>query len=916
MTFIESVEAALDCDQFKDRIALIDNYHRLTFAQVRDAVHETRRWLRYKGCKRGDRIAALTFSCIQAVVLEWATYKLGGIWVGIPWRERRPEIIVSILKGCRPKLFFLDPAALQVSDTDFLLKSSGLKLQNIGKLAHLECFQLPLSTQWYKKVSFKIDGENIVRIRFTSGVSGQPKGIIYTQNTQQAILNMISGKIIKGKNETMIHGAPIVWASGSLLVPVLCSGGRNVLRDKWMTESFVETVWREECTLTFLNPKMLSSLVEHSERYGTEWATSLRRVLVAGGPTPLLTMSKARKLFGECDFYTTLGMTEASFPITWHKVTASDVDNRRNRRPYVPLGPLTSFYKKSRILGGANCGELMVQGQRPSNAVAPGKWIWLDRDGRPLKFSRSERLKIPYQSGDVVDRKGRTFHYLCRKDESCINQKNLIATDAVEALLRECSGVKEARIDRIWPGQPTRVDVTIKTDSKSLAEQEIRCFFKRNASKANLRRIDVGTVRFGKIEMTASGKLIHNKRLYVGKFFGGLVKPTSQPWEPFVMGGAKQEQFAFSEIKSGSLYFYVGAGLSMSSGLVGWGEMASLVWWYLRDYERRDRLEACPCDIGEANERFLHRFVTQEKILSHDSEDLLGLGRTVLLNLLLRYRAPKSVLRMGARETSRMLARDRTRYGKEPNAEDLVLQSLIWRTHCHGVLTSNYDMLLEHAFSLFNHGAALRSYRYNADFLRYIMSNRRFVLKLHGDINDIGRMQLAPAEAWNENNELFNPYGNDLKRVYCTALQRGHMVYIGMGFRDATIVQLHEAWRNKNQPSGHLRIALVPYWELDEIKRNLGDRTNLFDDILFLTYGGKQADGMVRDHALRSFLLQVVEARSDHIRDESSTCLEARELHRQIFLSSPDERLSQKCRTQLWSCDDIEMDAENGALPS
>src|SRR6185503_1147491 len=211
----------------------------------------------------------------------------------------------------------------------------------------------------------------------------EPKGIIYTQKTQDAILKNISRQLAFKENEVMIHGAPIAWASGSLIAPVLCSGGCNVLRPKWNTEDFVESVRREQCTLTFLAPRMLSYLVTYSESHGSKWAKSLRRALLAGGPTPVITMRSAMNLLETVTFYTTLGMTEASFPITWHEVDEADVQS--NNQPYIPLQTLTSFYEKSKIDDSQSKrrgrGELLVKG----NAVAAGKWIWLNQNCKPRR---------------------------------------------------------------------------------------------------------------------------------------------------------------------------------------------------------------------------------------------------------------------------------------------------------------------------------------------------------------------------------------------------------------------------------------------------------------------------------------------------------------------------------------------------
>lgn len=140
MPLINVLEEALD--EYSEDCALIDRSGKLTFAQVRRRVDGIFEMLKRKGCQKGDRVAALTLNCSQAVMLEWATYKLGGIWIGIPWRERKMENVIGILKACSPKLLFIDPAALNPTDLRFLLKSPDLGLKKEGWLRDLVYFRL------------------------------------------------------------------------------------------------------------------------------------------------------------------------------------------------------------------------------------------------------------------------------------------------------------------------------------------------------------------------------------------------------------------------------------------------------------------------------------------------------------------------------------------------------------------------------------------------------------------------------------------------------------------------------------------------------------------------------------------------------------------------------------------------------
>ncbi len=118
----------------------------------------------------------------------------------------------------------------------------------------------------------------------------------------------------------------------------------------------------------------------------------------------------------------------------------------------------------------------------------------------------------------------------------------------------------------------------------------------------------------------------------------------------------------------------------------------------------------------------------------------------------------------------------------------------------------------------------LRSYRYDAEFLSFILSNPQFVLKLHGDINDINTMLLDPDRAW-DNGALSGSRGDRLRTTYSSAAGLGHIVFVGAGMRDRTILELHSAWKSSGieRREGLRFVALVPEGELDTIREELQD---------------------------------------------------------------------------------------------
>jgi hypothetical protein len=304
------------------------------------------------------------------------------------------------------------------------------------------------------------------------------------------------------------------------------------------------------------------------------------------------------------------------------------------------------------------------------------------------------------------------------------------------------------------------------------------------------------------------------------------------------------------------LYFYIGAGLSRSAGICGWHELVERIHGYRVAYE--SYAGATPiADNAQANSQYLREFVSDVahdgvRILVRGSTDRRVFGRTVVLNLLLRHDAAN---------------------GWPVNEQRLQLHAALWSCRPHGLLTTNYDTLIERTCPA-DTIAYLRVYRYTASFLPFILSNPTFLLKLHGDVNDIGTMVFDPEYAWRDiHGEFHGESGEFLKSVYRAAIMRGHMIYLGCGFRDRTITSLHGAVGSR--PPGQLRrVAIVPDNEVASIQAG---GSMVFHDIQFYTYPSARNPY----HALLHLLRRLGSMRATAPREPA--CPEASDIRRSLF---------------------------------
>jgi hypothetical protein len=304
------------------------------------------------------------------------------------------------------------------------------------------------------------------------------------------------------------------------------------------------------------------------------------------------------------------------------------------------------------------------------------------------------------------------------------------------------------------------------------------------------------------------------------------------------------------------IYAYAGAGLSMNAGLPGWFQMAISLHSFMQVFEKANLPDFTLQNELELS-KFFQDFIEEKSqapgdncyLLSPTSNDNRLFGRTVALNLLFRCRG-------GFFDGQNFIdsAEVFCRAGTEPKAEDLSVHSALWRAGVHGIITTNYDILLERAYSFFNHPGGLRTYRYDASFLRFILSTPRFIVKIHGDINDLGSMILDPEMAWKKSTYLNGRMGFEVKKLYSNIREAGALVFLGVGFRDRTICELQQYWKQIRKSKG---IGFAVFFE-SEIKKTveqwkrMGYAEDLFDDVIFFIVD----DRNLTDNNLKGFVIQ------------------------------------------------------------
>ncbi|WP_135468012.1 cyclohexanecarboxylate-CoA ligase [Crenalkalicoccus roseus] len=141
--------------------------------------------------------------------------------------------------------------------------------------------------------------DDVIQLLYTSGTTGEPKGVMHTSNTLLSNLAPFAGRLGLGEEDVIHMPSPLAHQLGfmyGLMLPVML-GATAVLQDIFAPEEMARQIRAEGATFTMGATPFLNDLTEHVARTG-QGTPSLRVFVSAGAPIPRALVAKARQTLG------------------------------------------------------------------------------------------------------------------------------------------------------------------------------------------------------------------------------------------------------------------------------------------------------------------------------------------------------------------------------------------------------------------------------------------------------------------------------------------------------------------------------------------------------------------------------------------------------------------------------------------
>jgi len=417
--------------------------------------------------KKGDIAAVLSENNFDFILLIFALWKSEVVPVPINIKLNDHETN-NLLKFLKPSFIFTDPGInknITYHDAKFIEMANDYGIFDKNEIQESRSF-----TENARDINF--DDNYTALILFTSGTSGNSKGVQLSFHNLRTSFNNSNTVLNSNKNDNWIASLPFYHIGGfSIITRALLSGASIIIPASSSSEDLAYSMTMYQPTLLSLVSTQLKRLME----MGIKPSKVLKRVLLGGGYIEDSLLDEAIK--EGWPIAKVYGSTETSSLVTY-----LDCNNNSNKKASggKPIANNQIFIVNERkvIVPNNTIGEIAIK----SESCAKGYY------NNPIETGHKFINGI-YYSGDsgYVDEEGYLF-VDSRMNDLIISGGENINPLEIETALMEYSGIQNAAVfgqeDDEW-GQIVSAAIITKTGF-NISEEELKNFLLSKISSFKL----------------------------------------------------------------------------------------------------------------------------------------------------------------------------------------------------------------------------------------------------------------------------------------------------------------------------------------------------------------------------------------------------------------------------------------------
>ena len=474
--------ARMNARYYPNKRAIVDSPKEFTWREVNERANRFAHALLSLGCRKGDRVALLTYNSSEYIESIFACAKAGLIFVPLNFRLSAQEM-EYILKDSSPTTLVFGEDFSEIASnlrSTLTLNYIGIGNQPGWAMGYEALIRSGSPAEPPEEL---VSEDDPAEIFYTSGTTGLAKGVVHTHRArlEGARTCVIDGEL--NHDDVYLLNVPaICHAAGWVWVLANAYVGGSIVVSKlrgFDPETILKTIQDYSITNLQLVPITIMELIELPQirKYDV---SSLRMVFYATAPMPAGPLKKALGIFGNI-FMQPYGLTETGPNVTClhkkeHNISGLSGDEGAKRikscgRPcYGVLVKLVD--EKGREVPPHTVGEIVVK----SSDVMTGYW---NNEEETRKVFKDGWL----YTGDLATYDEDYFIYLVdRKKDMIISGGLNIYPAEVERVLYEHPMVSQCAVigvpDDRW-GEAVKAFIVLRSGQEA-SEKEIIEFCRKS----------------------------------------------------------------------------------------------------------------------------------------------------------------------------------------------------------------------------------------------------------------------------------------------------------------------------------------------------------------------------------------------------------------------------------------------------
>ncbi|MBF0550686.1 MAG: AMP-binding protein [Deltaproteobacteria bacterium] len=310
---------------------------RWSYAAFFKLVQQAALGLQQHGIGRGAHVGIWGRNCPEWLVSQYALSLLGAVWIPIDPGCRANDLAYMLDHSDATALIMPDEfrpvlwaAQNHSKDADSLRSLARVFVwtegeAQPGEIAWSELIQgdQRVDQGWVDDLLDQVSPEDVVSIMYTSGTTGQPKGVMLNHRTliERSIAATMRQRITSRDRLALFFPLYHMFGNTCISLSGIIRGASLVIpSDAFDPHLILSALAAEKCTAVYAAPSMIVALMNEPDFTGYD-LTALRTGAVGGAPCPLELMKKIVHDLGVKEITLGYGLTEAS---SWIAMTHPD----------------------------------------------------------------------------------------------------------------------------------------------------------------------------------------------------------------------------------------------------------------------------------------------------------------------------------------------------------------------------------------------------------------------------------------------------------------------------------------------------------------------------------------------------------------------------------------------------------------